>query len=71
MKLADLFHRPETISPEEAKQMISGNDNIVLVDVREPNEYQQEHIPGAVLMPMSSFPDRMKELDPSKNVITY
>lgn len=28
---------------------------IVVVDVREPAEYAQEHIPGAMLMPLSSF----------------
>jgi rhodanese-related sulfurtransferase len=72
MRLADLFHRVDAISPDEAKKKISERgDEISVVDVREPREYEQEHIPGAILMPMSVLPDRMKELDPSRPVITY
>ena len=36
-----------------AKQL--KNAEVVLIDVREPQEYAAEHIPGAVLMPLSSF----------------
>ncbi|RJQ47258.1 MAG: rhodanese-like domain-containing protein [Nitrospiraceae bacterium] len=72
MKLTDLFHRADTITPDDAGKMISDKgDEIMLVDVREPNEYEKEHMPGAVLMPMSVFPERMKELDPSKKIVTY
>ncbi|RJQ56093.1 MAG: rhodanese-like domain-containing protein [Nitrospiraceae bacterium] len=72
MKLADLFRRVDSISPDEARQMLADRgDGVSLVDVREPREYEQGHIPGAILMPMSVFTDRMKELDPSKPVITY
>ena len=72
MKLADLFHRTDSISPDDAKKMISDRgEEISLVDVREPREYEQGHIPGAILIPMSVLPDRMKELDPSRTVIAY
>lgn len=72
LRLTDLFHKADTISPDDARQMLSDKgDEILLVDVREPREYEQEHIPGAILMPMSVFADRMKELDPSRPVITY
>ena len=30
-------------------------DEIVLVDVRETSEFEQEHIPGAMLLPMSAM----------------
>ena len=30
-------------------------DNAVLVDVREQNEWDEAHIPGAILMPLSTF----------------
>ncbi len=32
-----------------------GDDSIVLVDVREPNEYEAGHIPGSVNLPLSTF----------------
>jgi rhodanese-related sulfurtransferase len=35
----------------------------VVVDVREPGEYVQGHVPGAVLMPMGQLSGRMAELD--------
>lgn len=36
---------------------------VVLIDVREPGEYLSEHIPGAQLMPLSTFdPQLLKEM---------
>lgn len=40
----------------------------VVVDVREPGEYVQGHVPGAVLMPMGQLSSRMAELDRSAPV---
>jgi rhodanese-related sulfurtransferase len=34
-----------------------------VVDVREPGEYVDGHVPGAVLMPMGQLPSRVNELD--------
>ena len=42
------------LTPAEVKQTLDANE-IVLIDVRTPNEYAFEHIPGALLFPMSSF----------------
>jgi rhodanese-related sulfurtransferase len=41
----------------------------VLLDVREPWEYQTCHIDGAVLMPMNTVPARQEELDPEAPVV--
>ncbi len=40
-----------TITPLELKQKIDAHDNFVLVDVREPHEYEIVRIPGSVLIP--------------------
>lgn len=32
-----------------------------LVDVREPNEYSEGHVPGAVSIPLGQVPDRIDE----------
>lgn len=42
-----------------------------LVDVRQPGEYQQGHIPGALLMPLAEVASRTAELDPTKKTIVY
>jgi sulfur-carrier protein adenylyltransferase/sulfurtransferase len=42
-----------------------------LVDVRTPKEYQEEHLPGARLIPVGEPESLWKELDRSKPTITY
>lgn len=49
---ADAAYRQ--ISQEEAKEMMDGGDAVVL-DVREQSEYDEGHIPGAVLLPVGSI----------------
>jgi len=41
-------------APKEVKELFDRNE-IVLIDVRTPNEYAFERIPGAMLFPMSNF----------------
>ena len=48
----------DVFTPQEVKEMFDRNQ-IAVIDVRTPAEYAFEHIPGAMLFPMSSF-------DPSK-----
>jgi adenylyltransferase/sulfurtransferase len=45
----------EDVSPEQVREWLAAGDEILLVDVREPAEWQEEHIAGAVLMPVSAF----------------
>jgi adenylyltransferase/sulfurtransferase len=44
-----------TISAAELKDMLDRGDDIFLVDVREPNEYEIVSIPGATLIPKDQF----------------
>ena len=44
-----------TISAKDLAAMIDAGDNIFLVDVREPNEYEIVSIPGATLIPKGEF----------------
>jgi adenylyltransferase/sulfurtransferase len=44
-----------TITVTELKDMLDRGDNIFLVDVREPNEYEIVSIPGATLIPKDQF----------------
>ncbi len=44
-------------------------DKPLLLDVREPWEYQTCHIAGAQLMPMATVPMRQEELDPEQAVV--
>src|SRR5689334_3590051 len=44
-----------TISAKDLAAMLEAGDNIFLVDVREPNEYEIVSIPGATLIPKGEF----------------
>lgn len=43
------------ISQEEAKQMMDQLDEAVILDVREQNEFDSGHIPGAILLPVGTI----------------
>lgn len=44
----------QQISQEEAKEMMDTQD-VIILDVREQNEYDSGHIPGAVLLPVGTI----------------
>jgi adenylyltransferase/sulfurtransferase len=43
------------ITPEQLRAMLDGGEDVVLVDVREPGEWEINRIPGAVLVPTSTL----------------
>ena len=51
------------VTPEQVAEW-RDNDQVVIVDVREEPEWQDAHIPGAILMPLSSFdPARIPDVN--------
>ncbi len=46
-------------------------DAIQLLDVRQPKEYEREHLAGAILMPLKQLLSRVNELDPSLPTLVY
>jgi rhodanese-related sulfurtransferase len=73
MKFTDLFARVKTMDAEASKKWLEDHPSgsYTLIDVREPEEYEEGHIPGAVLIPLSELPDRLSEIDPQKAILTY
>lgn len=73
MEWKQLFTLTPSMSTEEAKKFISkhkeGTYN--LLDVRQPGEYEQNHIPGGLLIPLPELQDRAVELDPQRPTIVY
>jgi adenylyltransferase/sulfurtransferase len=65
------------ITVQELKQIIdSKNDKLLLVDVRSPEEYEDSHISGAILVPLTDIENRtgikkIKSLIPGHRLITY
>jgi len=73
MIFKDLFSHVKAVSVEEMKAMMKDQpfESYTLVDVRETEEYEAGHIPGAVFIPLSQLPDRISEIHPDKLVISY
>jgi sulfur-carrier protein adenylyltransferase/sulfurtransferase len=46
-------------------------EEITILDVRQPSEYQESHIPGATLIPLPQLADRLGEIDPEKPTLVY
>jgi len=59
------------ILPEEAKLKLDKGEKVVLLDVREPWEYDLARIQGAKLIPMGELQQRANELDPESEIIVY
>ena len=57
------------LTPEEVASGIDAGE-ILLVDVREPNETAVERIPGAVLLPLSTF-DPTELPDPGGRALVF
>jgi molybdopterin/thiamine biosynthesis adenylyltransferase/rhodanese-related sulfurtransferase/molybdopterin converting factor small subunit len=62
---------PGEITSLELKQRVDKGDKLTLVDVREPNEYQINRIPGTVLIPLGDIPRRYNELDPNDEIVVH
>jgi rhodanese-related sulfurtransferase len=67
--LSRLFHRPRMdasawIEVDELQRRLAAGDAVVLVDVRQPEEFTAPpgHLPGAVNMPLADLPGRVREL---------
>lgn len=68
----DLEPKRYDISPSEANEIIE-NENILILDVRTPNEFGNGHIPGALLSPVSeiNISSIVETLSKEKPILVY
>jgi rhodanese-related sulfurtransferase len=73
MSILDYFKPVSTWTGEKIRQFMreKSPDEYNLVDVRQPKEYEREHLPGAKLIPLGELKDRLSEIDPDKPTIVY
>lgn len=73
MNWKSFFSLGANISPDDVKKFMTEHnpDEYQLVDVRQPKEYEKEHIPGAILMPVRELMEKKAELDPTKPTFVY
>jgi molybdopterin/thiamine biosynthesis adenylyltransferase/rhodanese-related sulfurtransferase len=59
------------ITPEELKEKLENGEDIILIDVREPVEYEINRIEGSKLIPLSKLPEKVNELDQTREIVLY
>ncbi|MHB8131593.1 MAG: rhodanese-like domain-containing protein [Mobilitalea sp.] len=63
----------EIISAETAKEMMDSSSDLIILDVRTEEEYNSEHIDGAILIPDYEIEAKAEEIleDKSKTILVY
>ncbi len=59
------------ISPEELRTELDGADPPLVIDVREPEEWEIGHLAEAHLIPQEELPDRVDELTRARSIVLY
>lgn len=59
------------VTPEQVKQRLDAGAPQMLVDVRDTSSYQKGHLPGAVSIPLSDFPNRAVQIPRDIEVVLY
>lgn len=59
----------QTMEINDAAEMIAADDGHLLVDVRTKEEFEEKHLPGAILLPVEDIKDGRLERLPDKDQI--
>ena len=57
----------EQITPEEAKKIMDSGEEHIILDTREQDEFDEGHIPGAILIPYTEIENKAEEMLPDKD----
>jgi rhodanese-related sulfurtransferase/rubrerythrin len=73
MILESFYQRVKSIPPQEVRKIIKEKSasDYCLLDVRQPSEYEQGHLPGAKLIPLPELEPKIDTLKPNKMTIVY
>jgi sulfur-carrier protein adenylyltransferase/sulfurtransferase len=59
------------ISVEDLKAKLDKKEKFILLDVREPHEYELCKIPGSQLIPLGTLPEKFTEIDKSQKIVVH
>ena len=57
----------EQITAEEAKKIMDSGEEHIILDTREQDEFDEGHIPGAILIPYTEVENKAEEMLPDKD----
>lgn len=68
-----IFANFESITPNQAHTLLQKDTTLTLLDVRTPDEFAQEHIEGAILIPVQTLNENLSKLQgvKEKRIIVY
>jgi molybdopterin/thiamine biosynthesis adenylyltransferase/rhodanese-related sulfurtransferase len=69
--IQDELERLPSIRPAELQRKLSAGDKFVLIDVREPHEWDICRLDGATLIPPADFASRISSLDSADEIVLY
>ena len=63
----------KSLDVDQAREYVQKKppEELTLLDVRQPNEYEAGHIPGAKLIPLPDILSRLDEIDSNKTTVVY
>ncbi len=63
----------ESLSPQQAYELLQKESNLTILDVRTPQEFKEEHIQGAILIPLQELNENLSQLQNVKGdkIIVY
>ena len=61
----------EEITATELKGRLDGGEDIQIIDVREPNEYETARLENSKLIPLGQVVGRMSEIDPARETVVH
>src|SRR3954447_7546318 len=65
------YEGPDISAEDLRRDMLDKGSSLVLIDVREPHEWDIAHIEGARLIPLGQLPERLGELDGQAELVTH
>ena len=57
----------QQITAEEAKKIVDSGEEHIILDTREQDEFNEGHIPGAILIPYTEIENKAEEMLPDKD----
>lgn len=54
---------------QQLQERLQNGGDLLILDVREPNEYAFAHIAGSLHIPLNRLPERVRELDKSQDMV--
>jgi adenylyltransferase/sulfurtransferase len=61
----------EEITATELKQRLDQGDDLQIIDVREPHEFEIGRIPNSTLIPLGQILNRQNEIDPNRETVVH